>query len=65
MRRNNCRHPAHSLLHMLVGLVVNNAILLLEFTMQKIREGVTIKDALWMATEDKFKAILMTSIAIV
>ncbi|SMF01648.1 efflux RND transporter permease subunit [Pseudobacteriovorax antillogorgiicola] len=50
---------------MLVGLVVNNAILLLEFTMSKIEEGVPIKEALWLAVEDKFKAIMMTSIAII
>ncbi|MDD4956787.1 MAG: efflux RND transporter permease subunit [Candidatus Omnitrophica bacterium] len=50
---------------MLVGLVVNNSILLLDFTILKIEEGVELKEALWFGASEKFKAILMTSIAII
>ncbi len=51
---------------MLVGLVVNNAILILDQTQVHQKRGETdIKEALWKGTEDKFRAVLMTSIAIV
>ena len=50
---------------MLVGLVVNNSILLLDFTILKLEEGMALKEALWAGADEKFKAILMTSIAII
>jgi HAE1 family hydrophobic/amphiphilic exporter-1 len=50
---------------MLVGLVVNNAILLLDYAIMKINEGLSVKDALWLGASEKFRAILMTSIAII
>lgn len=50
---------------MLVGLVVNNAILMLDFTLIKMEEGMPVKEALWYGASQKFKAIIMTSIAIV
>ena len=50
---------------MLVGLVVNNAILLLDYTLLKMKEGVPVKEALWLGVSEKFRAILMTSIAII
>ncbi|MDD3375776.1 MAG: efflux RND transporter permease subunit [Candidatus Omnitrophica bacterium] len=50
---------------MLVGLVVNNSILLLDYTLQKMKEGVPIVDALWLGASEKFRAIIMTSLAIV
>lgn len=51
---------------MLVGLVVNNAILILDQTQVHLRNGENdIQTALWRGTEDKFRAVLMTSIAIV
>lgn len=50
---------------MVVGLAVNNAILMIEFAQQKIAEGMRGEDALWMAAREKFKPILMTSIAII
>ena len=50
---------------MLVGMVVNNAILLLEQTLVKMKEGLTVKDALWQGASDKFRAIIMTSLAII
>jgi HAE1 family hydrophobic/amphiphilic exporter-1 len=50
---------------MLVGLVVNNSILLLDYTVLKLDEGLPVKEALWRGAEVKFKAILMTTIAII
>jgi len=50
---------------MLVGLVVNNSILLLDFAIQKMKEGMSIKDALWEGSSQRFKPIIMTSIAII
>ena len=50
---------------MLVGMVVNNAILLLDYTLIKMKEGVPIIEALWLGASDKFRAIMMTSIAII
>ncbi|MDD5538987.1 MAG: efflux RND transporter permease subunit, partial [Candidatus Omnitrophica bacterium] len=50
---------------MLVGMVVNNAILLLDYTLIKMREGVPVKEALWIGATEKFRAIMMTSIAII
>lgn len=50
---------------MVVGLAVNNAILLIEYAQQKIAEKVRYEDALWEAAKSKFKPVLMTSIAIV
>ena len=49
---------------MLVGLVVNNAILLLDYTLLKMKEGVPVKEALWQGASMKFRAIIMTSLAI-
>jgi len=50
---------------MLVGMVVNNAILMLDYTLIKMREGVPVKEALWIGATEKFRAIMMTSIAII
>ncbi|MFH1062859.1 MAG: efflux RND transporter permease subunit [Candidatus Omnitrophota bacterium] len=50
---------------MLVGLVVNNAILLLDYALLKMKEGVAVKEALWLGASEKFRAIIMTSLAIV
>jgi HAE1 family hydrophobic/amphiphilic exporter-1 len=50
---------------MLVGMVVNNAILLLDHTLVKIKEGAPVKEALWLGASEKFRAIIMTSIAII
>ncbi len=50
---------------MLVGLVVNNNILILEPTVNKIRDGMDAKTALWEEIVDKKSMILMTSIAII
>jgi len=52
---------------MLVGLAVNNAILYLEEVEVQLAANVDldIRDALWLGFENRFKPILMTSIAIV
>ena len=50
---------------MLVGLVVNNAIILLDHTMVKMSEGVPVKDALWIGIKAKLQVILMTTLAII
>ncbi|MBU1043298.1 MAG: efflux RND transporter permease subunit [Candidatus Omnitrophica bacterium] len=50
---------------MLVGLVVNNAILLLDYTLLKMKQGVPVKEALWLGASEKFRAIIMTSLAVV
>lgn len=50
---------------MVVGLSVNNAILLIEYAEQKIKEGMPVVDALWEGSRLKLKPILMTSIAII
>ncbi len=49
---------------MLVGIVVNNAILLLDYTKQKIAEGNSVHDALIIACPTKLKPILMSSLAV-
>ena len=51
---------------MLIGIVVNNAILILDFANQLRREeGKSMKEALLIAAPTKLKAILMTNIAII
>lgn len=49
---------------MLVGLVVNNNILLLEPTINRISKGEDAKKALWTELNNKKNMILMTSIAV-
>lgn len=51
---------------MLIGIVVNNAILIMDLTNQYIRDGgMKPKDALLKASPIKLKAILMSTIAII
>lgn len=50
---------------MLVGLVVNNSIILIDETNVFLNKGLSIKDSLWNALESRFKMILMTSLAII
>jgi len=49
---------------MLVGLVVNNNILVLEPTIKRISEGAVARVALWTELTDKKNMVLMTSIAV-
>ncbi|MGH1434123.1 MAG: efflux RND transporter permease subunit [Lewinella sp.] len=50
---------------MLVGLVVKNAILIVDFTNQLKAEGMPSKDAIVKGTLERFRPILMTTIAMV
>ncbi len=50
---------------MLVGIVVNNAILILDYVNIKRREGYSVHDALLEAGEMKLKPIVMSTIAII
>lgn len=50
---------------MLLGIVVNAAILLLDYTQQLREEGMSTQDALIEACPTKFKPIIMSSIAII
>jgi HAE1 family hydrophobic/amphiphilic exporter-1 len=50
---------------MVVGLVVNNAILIIDATLQRRSEYDSLIDALWAGSEARFRTILMTSLAIV
>lgn len=49
---------------MLVGLVVNNNILVLEPTINRIRHGQNMKSAIWTELNEKKNMVLMTSIAV-
>ncbi|MFC1521366.1 efflux RND transporter permease subunit [Elusimicrobiota bacterium] len=50
---------------MLVGLAVNNAILMLDYALKKMAQGKDVTEALWLGASFKFRAILMTSLAVV
>lgn len=50
---------------MLIGIVVNNAILIMDECGNLIRQGVTAHDAMLQAVQNKFRPIVMTSIAAV
>lgn len=50
---------------MLIGIVVNNAILILDYTNVLIRKGQSVKEALLEAAPTKLKPILMSTIAII
>ena len=50
---------------MLVGIVVNNAILLLDYANMKRRQGATPRDALLEAAEMKLKPIVMSTLAVI
>ena len=48
---------------MLVGMVVNNAILILDYANQLRREGKSMQEALIIACPEKLKAIIMSNVA--
>jgi HAE1 family hydrophobic/amphiphilic exporter-1 len=50
---------------MLVGLVVKNAILIVDFTNHLKKQGMNYKDAIIEASTERFRPILMTTIAMV
>jgi HAE1 family hydrophobic/amphiphilic exporter-1 len=47
----------------LIGLVARNAILVVDFTNQLREKGMAVKEALLQATQQRFRPILMTTIA--
>jgi multidrug efflux pump subunit AcrB len=55
--------PAIMGLILLMGIVVNNGILLIDFAKQSMAEGQTIKAALLTAVEKRIRPILMTALA--
>ena len=50
---------------MLVGLVVNNSILVLETAINRIRAGENVANALWTELTERKNMVLMTAIAVV
>jgi HAE1 family hydrophobic/amphiphilic exporter-1 len=50
---------------MLVGIVVNNAILIMDYVNIKRREGYSVHDALMEAGKMKLKPIVMSTLAII
>ena len=48
---------------MMIGIVVNNAILIMDECASLVKSGVTTHQAMLQATESKFRPIVMTSIA--
>lgn len=48
---------------LLMGIVTKNGILLIDFTLQRIREGLSVKDALLEAGPIRLRPILMTTFA--
>src|SRR5690606_9361349 len=50
---------------MLMGLVAKNGILLVDFTNQRKAEGASLKEALLDAGKERFRPIMMTTIAMV
>jgi len=50
---------------MLIGVVVNNAILLIDYAMGRIKEGLSVRDAIYEACDVKFHAIIMMNLAII
>jgi len=49
---------------MMVGLAVNNSILLLDYTIHKLREGMAVRKALWEGVKARFRIILVTTAAV-
>ncbi len=50
---------------MLIGVVVNNAILVIDYSMMRMKDGLSSHDAMMDACKTKFHAILMMNLAIV
>lgn len=50
---------------MLIGVVVNNAILLMDYAHQKLRQGMSVRQAILESCRVKFVAIVMMNLAIV
>jgi HAE1 family hydrophobic/amphiphilic exporter-1 len=50
---------------LLVGIVTKNAILLIDFTLQRMRSGMNVHDALLEAGPIRLRPILMTTFAMI
>jgi len=50
---------------MLMGLVTKNAILLVDFTNQALRQGKPLREAIWEAGQVRLRPILMTTMAMI
>ncbi len=50
---------------MMIGVVVNNSILLVEFANRKLSEGLSSRDAALSAAQVRFRPILMTSLTLI
>lgn len=50
---------------MLLGIVAKNSILLVDYTQQKMREGVSADEAVVIAGQTRFRPILMTTLAVI
>ncbi|MCD4781760.1 MAG: efflux RND transporter permease subunit [Candidatus Omnitrophica bacterium] len=50
---------------MLVGLVINDAILVIDYTLMKLKEGVELKEAIRQGVTVKFRAVILTTIAVI
>lgn len=50
---------------MLVGLVVNDAILVMDYAIMKMRAGMDVKDAVFEGTILKFRAIILTTLCVI
>jgi multidrug efflux pump subunit AcrB len=46
----------------LAGIVVNDNILLVGFIKERLREGIDVKTAAWLAARDRFRPIMITSL---
>ncbi|MCK5884203.1 MAG: efflux RND transporter permease subunit [Bacteriovoracaceae bacterium] len=50
---------------MLVGLTVNNAIIIVDYAIQKIAEGKSPIEGFWLGVQEKLKTVVMTTLAII
>jgi hypothetical protein len=49
----------------LAGIIVRNSILLVEFAMERVQEGMTVRDAVVLAAEVRMRPIMITALALV
>jgi multidrug efflux pump len=49
----------------LIGLITKNAILIVEFTNQKLKQGLSLNEAVVEASSTRFRPIIMTTFAMI